>query len=129
MTGLRQGHKKNIYGTPSGIQSGRAVSEDTYLTGVTPLGQKHDHGKPRLSLLPYAALEAAAHVMAHGADKYGERNYRQGMDAQRYVDAALRHLHQHTWQGPKDESGLPHLAHALASLMIAIDLDANGENI
>ena len=94
-------------------------------------GQKHDAGKPRLSLIPYSALKAAAEALEHGAEKYGERNFRDGgMTPERYVDAAMRHLNQHSWEGLTDsDSGLPHLSLALASVIIAIDLEAHSQGV
>lgn len=78
---------------------------------------KHDEGKPRLSLIPGDALVGLARVLEHGASKYGEWNWEQGMEWTRMADAALRHLY--SWLGkvgPDEESGLSHLDHAMACL-------------
>ena len=54
----------------------------------------------------------------------GAENWRHVQDGQtRYYDAALRHLT--AWRDGEfldDESGLPHLAHAIVSAMFALEL-------
>ena len=88
-------------------------------------GVKHDHGKPMFRLIPQHALEEVAKVMTFGAQKYAPNNWMlvpSGHD--RYVDAALRHINAHL-RGDRhdDESSLSHLAHAVASLMMALEMD------
>lgn len=92
----------------------------------TQTGVKHDGGKLRYTLLPPAALEAVVLVLMHGADKYGDENWRkvlegpQGKD--RYLDACYRHIEAHrkgqVWDA---DSGLPHLAHAVCSLLFLLE--------
>ena len=86
-------------------------------------GQKHDNGKPEFRLIPQVALEEVAKVMSYGAKKYAPDNWRKvptGHD--RYMDAALRHINAHLRGDVGDEeSGLPHLAHAVCSLMMAME--------
>lgn len=53
-------------------------------------GLKHDGGKPRLSLVPAKAIIAIGTVMTHGAQKYGEKSYKQ-VSPVRYRDALMRH--------------------------------------
>jgi hypothetical protein len=83
---------------------------------------KHDQEKVRLELLPQEALEEVAKVLTHGAEKYGEHNWRKGMHWTRFVGAALRHLY--AWQsGMEDrdpESGLSHLAHAACCILFLL---------
>lgn len=80
-------------------------------------GAKFDMGKPPLSLLPRAALEAEAMVLAYGANKYGRDNWRLGMDHSRLLDACLRHIVAYAEGEDVDpESGLSHLAHARCGL-------------
>jgi hypothetical protein len=63
-----------------------------------------------------------------GMLKYGRQNWRAaGVRASIYVDAAKRHLD--AWFEGEDhdpDSGLPHLAHALACLAILVDSQAAG---
>jgi hypothetical protein len=90
-------------------------------------GVKFDLGKPPLSLLPRAALEAEAMVLAYGAKKYGTHNWRLGMDHSRLLDACLRHIVAYAAGEDIDpESGLPHLAHARCSLGFLLHYRAAG---
>ena len=86
---------------------------------------KDDYAKPDLTLIPYNGLVAVAMAMEYGAKKYSRDNWRKG-DAQRYVAAALRHLH--AWSDPDwsvcdQESGESHLAHAACCILFAIHLE------
>lgn len=87
-------------------------------------GRKDDAGKPDYTLLPWDALELVVRVLAHGADKYGRENYLGVADGyERYRAAAFRHLVavvRGEWADP--ESDLPHLAHMVASGLIALVL-------
>lgn len=79
--------------------------------------------KPRLSLVPPSGLIYAALAMGNGADKYGAYNWREKkVQAMIYLDAAMRHLQ--SWQDGEEnasDSGIPHLGHALATILILID--------
>ncbi len=87
-------------------------------------GIKHDHGKRRWCLMPWAAAGLLVDVLGFGAKKYGDNNWRfveNGRD--RYFDAALRHLL--AWrQGERldAESGLPHLAHAACCVLFLLEV-------
>lgn len=84
--------------------------------------------KPPLHLIPPAAEVLESVVMALGAKKYGEFNWRAAhVKASVYVAAARRHLLQ--WFDGQDddaESGVSHLAHARACLGILLDARATG---
>lgn len=89
-------------------------------------GKKFDTGKPATHLLPPNALLCVAEVLGHGATKYGEYNWATVPDARkRYIAAALRHIFTDmTREQPLDpESGLPHIAHAITSLLFVLELD------
>lgn len=82
-----------------------------------PTGQKHDTGKPPITLLDRDFLEGTAQVMRFGAEKYNRYNWCGGISHTRLADAAMRHLI--AWASGEDldpESGLPHIDHASASL-------------
>lgn len=82
-------------------------------------GVKRDAGKPDLSFLPTEALVGAARVFAFGARKYARDNWRGGMPWTQPYAAVLRHLT--AWLEGEDldqDSGLPHLDHALCTLMM-----------
>ncbi len=84
--------------------------------------------KPPLHLIPPAAEILESAVMALGAKKYGEFNWRSSnVKASVYVAAARRHLLQ-WFDGQNDdaESGVSHLAHARACLGILLDALATG---
>lgn len=79
-------------------------------------GKKFDDGKPRYDLIPPVVLEQLATVLTFGAKKYGPNNWQSVPDAQnRYYSALMRHVEADRGGEVFDEeSGLPHLTHALA---------------
>lgn len=82
---------------------------------------KYDENKWRLSDVPQLALRDVAKVFNYGANKYAKFNYSGNIQALRYYDACQRHLHAWMTGEDIDESGNPHLAHAIASLMMLLD--------
>lgn len=81
------------------------------------VGKKNDQGKPRVSLIPKAAILGAARGLTYGEKKYGTHNFRNGLSFSRLADATMRHLT--SWlegENNDPESGLSHLDHAIASL-------------
>lgn len=88
---------------------------------------KLDSAKPRLDLLPPRALEFVGQVLRHGAVKYPPGNYLNCEDPSRYVGPIVRHTVKHMrGEFTDDETGLPHLAHALASGLFALELYLRG---
>lgn len=84
-------------------------------------GLKYDEDKLPMHLLDRTALEAMASVLGHGRDKYGAENWREGIQYTRLIGAALRHLHAlNDCEDFDKESGLPHAAHAMTSLMFLL---------
>jgi hypothetical protein len=84
------------------------------------MARKYDKGKIRWDLLPWRETEQVVKAFQHGADKYadwdwvGIKNKRS-----RYFSACMRHMME--WmKGNKvdNESGVSHLGHAIACLMI-----------
>lgn len=90
---------------------------------------KHDAGRLRPSLLPELGLEEVAQVLEYGARKYGANNWDKCEDPRRYHDAARRHMakynnaRQRDHEDADEESGLSHLGHAAACLLILIELE------
>jgi len=85
-------------------------------------GTKHDSAKPRWSLVPWRAMDDVLAVLEHGAEKYAPDNWRHVEPAERYWDAAMRHLI--AWrQGRRmdGESGLPALAHAACCVLFLLE--------
>jgi len=88
---------------------------------------KHDAGKPRMDLIPPRALLAVGAVMAYGATTYGAHNWRLGLPWGRLAAAALRHTM--AWISGEEhdrESGIAHLAHAAASLLMLLESSMEG---
>jgi hypothetical protein len=81
---------------------------------------KFDTGKPRISLVAPSLIRMLAKVFEYGADKYGEDNWKLGLDPLRLYDALMRHML--AWRDGEriDESGLPTLAHALWNVAIML---------
>ncbi len=75
-------------------------------------GDKHDDGKPPMSLIPREALELEAEVFGYGEEKYGAWNWTKGLSYSRLLSAAMRHLTAFADGEDNDlESGLSHLGH------------------
>lgn len=86
--------------------------------------------KPMFSLVPPNALLEVAKVFTAGAQKYNAYNFSKGENNTTYIDACLRHINQYLLnKDTDDESGLPHLAHAISNLMMVIDNTIIGTNI
>jgi len=91
-----------------GISEDRIYIVDSFI--------KFDAGKLRYGLVPPEATKALAEVLTYGAKKYKPNNWKNG-EPDRYVDALYRHLE--AWRAGEshdDESGLPHLSHALTNV-------------
>lgn len=87
--------------------------------------------KPQVGLIPVGAMDSVARVMELGAVKYGPYNWRtKKIKLMVYAHAALRHIFK--WIGGESidkESGQPHLAHAAACMLIALDALATGNAV
>jgi hypothetical protein len=81
-----------------------------------------------LHLWPETATALGCLGFLDGALKYGRGNFRvSGVQATIYTDACKRHIN--AWLEGEEcapDSGIPHLAHALACLAILVDADAAG---
>ena len=88
-------------------------------------GVKFDKGKRRVDLVPTEAINALAEVLTAGAVKYGTHNWRKGMDWSRVYSAAQRHMLAF-WGGDDidEESGMPHLWHALTNIAFLVSYQA-----
>lgn len=79
--------------------------------------------KAPLSAIPLAPIYEAGLGMLEGGRKYGRHNYRvMGVRASVYYDAAKGHIDS-WWEGEDidPESGIHHLAKAIASLLVLRD--------
>jgi hypothetical protein len=79
-----------------------------------------------MHLWPEIASALGSLALLDGALKYGDKNFRVvGVRASVYVDALRRHVAA-WWEGEEadPDSGLPHIAHALACLAILVEAKA-----
>jgi len=98
------------------------IEEEEPNWGRTDAGLKYDEAKPRTDLISSVAMEEIGKVLAYGAVKYGPNNWRKGIAWGRLIGAVLRHVF--AWMRGEDldpESGLPHLSHALTTLMMLVE--------
>jgi hypothetical protein len=105
--------------------NGKTVPMPQPNSNEVALGRKDDTGKARFDLIPPKAELCVADVLTFGAKKYAPNNWRKVDGAnERYIAAARRHLNQYQQGEMYDEdSSLPHLAHAIVSLMFVLQLD------
>jgi len=98
---------------------------------IKPTNPKDAVGSSKLPihLWPETATIMGTMGLLEGMLKYGRSNWREaGVRASIYVDALRRHIG--AWFEGEDnapDSGLPHLAHALACLAILVDAEAAGQ--
>lgn len=85
---------------------------------------KHfDSNKLRLELIPIEGLRATAAAMSYGAKKYGDHNWEKspGLKALQYFGSIYRHLlDARSGIDADPESGVLHLGHASANIMMLI---------
>jgi len=86
--------------------------------------KKADTGKPRFRLIPPNSELEVAHVMTHGGDKYGDENWKNCNDWDRYIDALGRHLNAYRRGERYDhDTKRHHLAHLICCAMFIIEHD------
>lgn len=90
-------------------------------------GLKFDQGKPRMELLPMAALQEVSKVLTFGASKYADNNWRGGINYSRIYGALLRHLTAFVEGEEKDpETGLSHIAHLACNSLFLLTFILEG---
>lgn len=79
---------------------------------VKAKGKHFSKGKAPIHLIPSEAITAMAHGFGFGAAKYGEYNFRYGIEWTELTDSLMRHTLAFL-KGEDDdpESGLPHVWH------------------
>jgi hypothetical protein len=85
---------------------------------------KGDGTKLRYDLFPPRALADITNILTYGGNKYGDNNWRKGLDWSRVFSASMRHLW--AWWGGEDrdpETGYSHLAHAACNLVFLIEYE------
>lgn len=109
------------------------ISETADNPGEKPTNPKDVIGGDKLPfhLWPDTATAVGCLGLLDGGMKYGRTNYRAlGVRASIYVDACKRHMN--AWFEGEDvaeDSGVPHLGHALACLAILVDSQAAGQMV
>jgi hypothetical protein len=91
--------------------------------------QAQKDGKPRMEYLVGTVLPGDAACHAHGADKYGERNWRiDPINASTYEAAILRHFMAYFYEQEDldKDSGLSHLYHIRACCAVMLDAEQHG---
>jgi hypothetical protein len=90
-------------------------------------GLKYDTGKLRWDLLPIDCIEDVVKILTFGSEKYGPNNWQEVEDAgNRYYAALMRHLAANRkGESMDEESGLPHLAHAMCNVVFLLWLEKN----
>lgn len=93
---------------------------------MSEAGRKDDSGKLRYDLVDPFALAWMVAVLVYGCAKYAEQNWRKVEQSRdRYYSSLLRHME--AWRSGEEndpESGFPHLACAMCSLMFLTALHA-----
>lgn len=121
-------------GTPypiARLTAGEKVPPGVPLADSKPTNPKDliGSGKLPLHLFPASAISAGCLAFLEGALKYGRANWRAaGVRASIYKDALDRHMVR--WfegENIDPDSGIPHLAKALACIAILIDAEAAGK--
>lgn len=102
------------------------MQSNTYNTGA----KKNDEDKLRYDLIPPEVLQEVAKVFSFGKEIYGKDNWKKGLEQERLYSATMRHLEADRMGEKLDkESKLPHLAHAVANIMISLWFDIKkGQN-
>lgn len=94
---------------------------------ATTQAERHNAGKPRLSLVPVEAYTAMASVLEFGARKYAPNQWRQGLPYTETLDSLLRHVNAFLAGEDIDpESNCPHLAHAMCNAAFLITFEQMG---
>lgn len=106
----------------------RASQESSSVKQNPKLIQAQKEGKTPYEFIPWGVLKADAQVHAHGAAKYGERNWRiDHILASTYEGAIMRHFI--AWAMGEDldpDSGVPHLNHIRACCAVVLDAQEHG---
>lgn len=92
---------------------------------------KDDKGKMRPSLVPPEIIRAVTRVREYGTAKYHDPENWRSVDAERYVDALLRHVVA-MWDDPykvDPESGLLHLEHIACNVAFLLQYYAEDHAI
>jgi hypothetical protein len=96
---------------------------------ISEVGVKCDEGKSRVDLLDPEFLLEMGRVMTFGAQKYGDRNWENGISYSRLFGALLRHVLKF-WKGEDidKESKCKTLAHVAVNAMMLAGMPPKWDN-
>ncbi len=101
--------------------------DETFLDDLNKFAETKKEQKPAITLIPTQSIIEVARVMGMGATKHKPANWTY-LPSTAHINAAFRHISEHLRGELYDrESGLAHLSHAAARLMLAVSL-ADAEN-
>ena len=93
-----------------------------------PRFKKNDSGKLRWHLFHWPSLERILEVLEHGVDEYGEDNWKECDDENRYLNALQRHISARFQGEIRDpKTGLSHLAHAGCCIIFLLFMEEENE--
>lgn len=109
------------------IRSGKKLETIQKAAGTA---LKFDQDKLPLHLLSTEAMNQTAAVLAFGAQKYAEHNWRNGFAWSRPLSAAMRHITAfNAGEDTDPESGLSHLAHAACCIMFLLEFEKTHQDL
>ena len=112
---------------PNFIKTKKVIKiKDKYSNANKLGGIKFDSEKPDWSLVDLSIIEDTVKVLTYGAKKYDRHNYNK-VEPYRYLGALMRHITR--WQSGEildEETGIHHLSHAMANILILLRLEKKG---
>lgn len=103
------------------LNLGGAVGPDAK-TVINEEGGKQSETAFRLDLVPPFAYLALGEVLALGAEKYGEENWRKIPDPREHLNHALIHAASYLARDTSEGDPLQHLARAFCRMAFALEL-------
>lgn len=86
--------------------------------GKPQVADRYNSGKERWALVDFEALKPMVHVLAFGAQKYSDDNWKKGLKTKEICESLIRHLTAYlSGQDNDAESGLPEVGHILCNAM------------
>lgn len=85
-------------------------------------GLRFNEGKTRHDLIPQFAQEQYARVLTAGADKYGDNNWKKGMQWSKVIASLKRHIV--AFESGEDidkETGILHMAHVMCNAAFLVE--------
>lgn len=89
-------------------------------------GDRHNAGKPRMSLLPPGPIIEVMRVAEYGSRKYADRNWEKGLSYSEILDCLFRHALK--WMGRErmdQESNCHHLAHVVWNALALMQMEVS----